>query len=242
MQPMAESRFRIDNLVSALVGGAAGGLLVWYLAPTTAQSTPTADDTVTQAVATALPGEQSPSPRGPEGERIEKLERSLKSLQQRMTAQAKVDAIEEAEPGAEAEGKRVTLSASDPKFENAVRAVLDKAKWEAQQEERDQRDEEMDKRIAREVDDLVDALDLSDDQADQVEVVLRARGERFRALREGDDRPLTRNDWREKFAEIQAETNKKLAGVLDAEQLKAYEKRQEEQWGPWGGRPTNGAQ
>lgn len=237
---MSEPRFRLDNMLSALVGGLAGGLLVWALVPKPAEPAPTPDGAVVEQPATpeAPAGAPESGPGGEsEGERIQRLEASIRGLQARVTEQSKVDVYEEAEGE---EGKRVTLSAADPKFQNAVRAVIDKAKWEAEQEERDKRDEQQDQRIARQLDDLIEVLDLSDQQADQVEVVLEAQAQFFRSLREGENRPVTRKDWQDRFAEAQAETKKKLGEILDADQLAAYEKHQEEQWGGWGRPPARG--
>lgn len=236
---MSEPRFRVDNMLSALVGGIAGGLLVWFLAPKPADGFPTPDTTIARPPAT--PEDTAGAPEdgpGDDGDRarLAKLETAMRGLQQRVTEQTKVDVYEEPEQDA-GDGKRVTLSAADPKFQNAVRAVIDKAKWEADQEERDKRDEQQDQRIARQLDDLIEVLDLTDEQADQVEVVLQAQSQFFRSLREGENRPVTRKDWQDRFAEAQAETKKKLGEILDATQLSAYEKHQEEQWGGWGRPP-----
>lgn len=236
---MADWQFRLDNLVSALVGGVAGGALVWALAPSTPATTPGPDDTVPSEVAAATPPEMDPDrPAEPTTERLKRLETTMQGMQKRVAEQARVDGYEEGVEGEEGEPKRITLNAADPKFQSAVRAVIDNAKWEQEQIEQDKRDEERDKRIVRQVDELAQELNLTQDQADQVELVFQSRADTMRALRDGDDRPVTRQDWRQKFTEIQAETRKKLAEVFDEEQLAAYDKFQEEQgFGPWGGRP-----
>lgn len=223
---MAE--FRLDNLISALVGGAAGGLLVYGLMPTPDATTasPVADVATAAPMAPAAAADPDVT-----DQRLKRLENSVRNVQKRVIEQAQVDGVVEDEGG---EGQRITLKASDPKFQSAVRAVIDKASWEREQEEIDKRDERMDRRVDQQVTELVEELDLSDEQSDQVEIVMRERMDAFRALRSGDERPVTRRDWREKFQEIQAETRKKLADILEEDQLASYDKLQEENgMGPW---------
>ncbi len=231
--------FRLDNLVSAMIGGVVGGLVVWGLVK---KSGATASADPATASATANQESAPPSPAAPPrgdvvGERLRKLEIGMRSVQARQAEQTKVDVYEEAGDD-DASAKRITLSAADPKFQNAVRAVIDKTRWEEEQHEQDKREERRDRRIAAQVDELSKELDLSDEQADQVEIVLQGRAETFRELRESDERPVTRQEWRTKFKEIQADTREKLAAFLDDGQLEAYDKFQEQQgFGPWGGRP-----
>jgi len=235
---MGESGFGWQAMVSGLLGGVAGGLLVWWLAlPAEVEARP--DESVRAVDEAELPGELPAM--GDEGtpsedaERIERLEAHLRSLQKQVAVQATVDGREEPAADGSDEG-RVTLRATDPKFQNAVRAVIDKARWEEQEARRDERDERQDKRVTRQVDELAEKLNLTDEEAQKLETALHAQTDAFHDLRASDDRPVTRNEWRTKMEELRAATRKELAGFLDAEQLEAYDKHQEDSWGRRGGR------
>ncbi len=232
MRWMTASPFRLDNLISAIVGGLVGGLLVWGLAPEPSKAAAHAVTVSPSASSKPLPARKLADATG---KRLQRLENSMRGVQQRLVEQAKVDVYQE---GGNGKGKRITLNAADPKFQTAVRSVIDKAKWEAEQVEQDKRDERRDIRITRQVDALATELNLSDEQAEQVESVYLSRAETLRSLRDGDNRPITGADWRTQFTQVQAETRKKLAAVLDQEQLASYDRFQEQQgFGPWSGRP-----
>jgi hypothetical protein len=230
---MGESGFRWQTMVSGLIGGAAGGLLVWWLAPT-----PEVDVRPDEA-AESVAESESPRATGGEGDdgdasaearRIDRLESRLRSLQKRVAEQATVDAREEPAEDGDDEG-RITLRATDPKFQSAVRAGIDSARSVEDDAKSDARDDRQDRRVAKQVDELAEKLDLSEEQTQKIEIALQTQSDAFGDLRESDDRPVTRKEWREKIGGLRAATRKELAGFLDAGQLEAYDKHQEDNSG-----------
>ena len=238
MTGMGESGFGWQSLVSGLVGGVAGGLLVWWLAvPAEVDARPDESVQAVEATESAgeLPAMDDQGAPSDEAERIERLEAHMRSLQQRVAEQATLDG--QREPAADgSDEERITLRAADPKFQNAVRAVIDKERWEREEARRDEREERQDRRVTRQVDELSDKLGLSEEQAQKLEAALHTQNDAFHDLRESDDRPVTRSEWRTKMEELRAATRKEVAGFLDAEQLEGFDQYVEEAWGRWGRR------
>lgn len=174
-------------------------------------------------------------PGGPESAppRIAQLETEMRDLRQRMTEQAKVEAVEETDDQGEG---RVTLSASDPKFKHAVRTILDQAKHDAEEQEQERREDWNERRIVRQVDEMVTSFELSDEQADEVEAILFEQSDAFRDVFQGDKRPVTRKEWGTTMQRLRDETRTKLAKVLDESQLKQWDEDQANQWGRGFGR------
>ncbi len=233
-------KFRIDHLVVGVLGGLVGGGVVWAATPKptveasadTAAATAASPDVQTEAETDVAPAAGSAAP---PRVRIQQLESQMRDMRQRMTEQAKVDAVEDPD----GEG-RVTLSASDPKFKHAVRTLIDQAKHDAESEEQERREDWNERRIERQVDELATSLELSDEQADEVETILFDQSDQFQKMFRGDERPVTRKEWRDSMEKMRKATRDKLAKILDASQLEKWDEEQANQWGGGFGRGRGG--
>jgi hypothetical protein len=225
--------------LTAIGGGLVGGLVVWAFLPSAGEggiqpdpkpTVPTPQPAVATDVAPADDRESRTEAR------IRRLERMVKMLQRRQAEQAKLDAEETRVATGSAEGKaedatpnRVTLNAADPRFEQAVRTVIDKARGEQEQSRTDRSEERRDNRVTRKVDYLSDKLGLSIEQQQKADEILFSQAEAMRALFRGDERPVTRKQWKERMAAIREETSRRLAEVLTAQQNTNYEKLQQDE-------------
>jgi phage shock protein A len=122
-----------------------------------------------------------------------------------------------------------SVDAEDPVFELAVRSVLDRVDWERDEEQRLVRAQRRSEQANRQTELLTERLSLTPDQAKRVAQALTEQMDRFRALREGNGengdgqkRPATRSEWRERVDGIRDETEKNLSGILDDRQLEGY--------------------
>jgi hypothetical protein len=217
---------------TALVGGAIGGLLVWLLMRPSDEITEPKPDPDSAEVAAPTPPGDDPVPTV-DADRVAALERKLATLERQVMTRQKLKAYADelqGGGGADANGSAPPpADPEDPAFELAVRSVLDKANYEREQEREQRREERREERVVRQVDYLADKLDLDDDQVAKVEEILLEQTEAFRALRDSDNRPVTRREWREAARNIRTQTTEKLGGVLSEEQFSAYGKLQEEE-------------
>jgi hypothetical protein len=240
MLAMKEAPVMLRTIAAAIVGGLVGGLLVWTFLPAAGQGEGAIQpETRLGAEPTGPAAPEDPPPRRDERERdddarIQRLERLVKLLQQRQAAQAQLDAKEtrpRASDGPDDEGEpnRVTLNAADPRFEQAVRTIIDKAQGEQEEKHTDRREDRRDKRVTRKVDYLVDKLELSTEQQEKVDTIFFTQAEAMRALFGGDDRPVTRKQFRERMAAVREETKKRLLEVLSASQKTSYEQLEQDE-------------
>ncbi|HEY6723500.1 MAG TPA: hypothetical protein VI197_05685, partial [Polyangiaceae bacterium] len=93
---------------------------------------------------------------------------------------------------------------------------------------------------------LAERLKLTPPQTQKVQQILVEQMNTFRSLREGDEggapRPANRDEWRGRVESIRTETERKLAQVLNDEQMTSYRAFvDEEGFGPRGGRGRFGA-
>lgn len=223
-------KFRFDHLVVGVLGGLVGGTVVWAASPKPTVEA-SADTAAAPSMAPEIDTDVAPAAgsAAPPRARIQQLESQMRDMRQRMTEQAKVEAVEEPD----GEG-RVTLSASDPKFKHAVRTLIDQAKHDAESEEQERREDWNERRIERQVDELMTSLELSDEQADEVESILFEQSDQFQKLFRGDERPVTRKEWRSAMDKMRKATRDKLAKILDASQLEKWDEEQANQWGGFG--------
>jgi hypothetical protein len=214
----------LELAAAGLLGGAVAGVTVWKPAP----APPPAEARAVEAPPAPVPGEALAA-------RVERLEGHVRRLGRELAQKSEVSGYE---GGGDDEGaaREVTLSAADPRFQRAVRAVIEQAALERDEIEKDRRSEQRESLIGRQVERLGEKVALSEAQATEVEQILLGQFDRFRALRDADDRPTSPKEWRERMAAIRDETHKQLAEVLSAEQLAAYDAMLEEEgWnGPWG--------
>ena len=230
----------LRTIAAAIVGGLVGGLLVWTFLPAAGHGEGAIEpESKLGAEETGPAAAEAPPPPRDEREknddaRIQRLERLVTLLQRRQAAQAKLDA-EETSPktsegaGDEGEPNRVTLNAADPRFEQAVRTIIDKAQGEHEQKRTDRREDRRDKRVTRKVDYLVDKLDLSTEQQEKVDEIFFTQAEAMRALFRGDDRPVTRKQFKERIAAAREETKRRLFEVLSASQKTSYEQLEQDE-------------
>jgi hypothetical protein len=246
-------------VVAALVGGAAGAGATWAL------SRPASEPSKKTAGEDSTAGDESESDDEPAAlQRIERLEAELRALKRRNTStealqkyasrlnKGDAKARNSGDAGAEAEAELApVLDAEDPTFELAVRTVMDRVDWEREEERRVTQSKRREERAQRQTELLAERLKLTGAQKDGVQRVLTEQMETFRKLRSGDSdtpRPATRGEWRQRVAAIRTETDQKLAGVLNDEQMSSYRQFVEEEgFGPRarrGGRsgPRDGAQ
>jgi hypothetical protein len=228
---MADDRRRpLEFLAAAVLGGLVGGAVAAKFG-SPAQVAPQPDSA---SVSTSSPHEPPPDPRdalgaddglGPDDGRVLALERKV-ALLERVLAKRRA---KQADAGSDEGDVRPPADPEDPEFELAVRTIVDRANEQREQEREDVRDERRQERVARRVDELTEKLGLDDDQVDKVETILLEQFEAFSELRSGDERPVTRTEWRERRQAIRGETNNKLGEVLDETQLSSYAKLQEEE-------------
>ena len=111
----------------------------------------------------------------------------------------------------------------DPVFEAAVRDVLDQVRVE----QRSQRDTERETRrresVTRWSGGLQPKLRLSDGQRQRIERIAEDYFAELRKLRDSDDRPQSRDEWRTKMQTLREQSNAKIGGLLDPSQRRDYQ-------------------
>jgi len=227
-------------VLSGLLGGAGGGLAVWFLAR--------AQDSG-RAVAKAEKSRPSGSSEAEDVEsRLRELESRLASLRRKTAAKEALAAYTAAmaksdqdggEGGAGASpGMAPMIDEDDPTFELAVRGVMDRIQAQREKEREANRMVRQQDRARRLTNLFAQELQLSDDQRKKVEEILAAQflrsREQWRSRGDaGADRPLTRRQWRERADQMQKETETQLAEVLSDSQLELFrEIRDDEGFGP----------
>ena len=243
-------------VVAALVGGAAGAGATWVLSRD-----------VGGAGKAAARGSKAATPsqaRAQEDEsqamafRMDRLENELRALKkQRQSTEALrqyAQALDkpggkhggaERDPSA-GDSTEPVVDAEDPSFELAVRTVLDRVDGEREEERKVTETKRREERAQRQTELISQRLKLTPAQTQKVEQILVEQMDTFRKLREGDDsgapRPSNRTEWRARVETIRTETERKLSGVLNEEQLTGYRAFvDEEGFGPRGGRGRSGA-
>src|SRR5690606_11149981 len=105
----------------------------------------------------------------------------------------------------------------DPRFELAVRQVLDRVDWEREEEERLVNAQRRELRAEHTSQLLSERLRLAPAQQAQVAKVLAKQMQAFRELPNPPDdaeRPATRSEWVKRMEAIRDETEQALSGIL----------------------------
>jgi Spy/CpxP family protein refolding chaperone len=85
---------------------------------------------------------------------------------------------------------------------------------------------------------LETSLDLTEEQKQKLGAVIREHFDAIRAIREGENRPLTRAEWRDRIDAATAQSERKLEEFLSPTQLSTYRELDEDEriGGGWGNR------
>jgi hypothetical protein len=133
-------------------------------------------------------------------------------------------------------GSTRNLDVADPVFEVAVMDIIDRVE-EQKEEDRDERRAEMRRQFTdRMSDQLETALGLTVDQKRKLGEVIAQHFDAIRALRESENRPVTRAEWRERIDGITGESERKLGEFLSPDQMATYRELDEGEriGGGWG--------
>ncbi len=227
---------RYQLLFAALVGGLVGGFATRLLFPTSSAASTSNDQAMVAEDADQRRSASATSSRDDADlySRLRQLEEQVATLRRQqasrkmLTAHGRMLATDRDASGAPA---AVSLDAEDPRFELAVRKVIDRANAERETRRQEHRDERRQESITRQLNFLIEELGLTDGQIEKVEQVLTFQMETFRDIRdpESKDRPVTRREWRQKIDEIRKQTRAELAKMLTTEQLARYDKLQKEE-------------
>jgi hypothetical protein len=238
-------------VVAALVGGVGGAGATWALSKKADSPAKLKADKASEVRARADEDEAT-------AYRLDRLENDLRALRtQRQSTDSLrkyAEALDKksgkatgaAPEGSEGDALEPVVDGEDPSFELAVRTVLDRVDWEREEERKVTETKRREERAQRQTELLTERLKLTPPQTQKVQQILVEQMNTFRSLREGDDggapRPSNRAEWRGRVEAIRTETERKLAQVLNDEQMTSYRAFvDEEGFGPRGGRGRFGA-
>jgi hypothetical protein len=220
------------SILAAIIGGIAGGLLVWLLTPSARPSR--------QA---ASPGHGDAENRGDVEARIDELERQMSLLRRRAAAREALAAFvqaaqtqEDRDSAGDASLKTV-IDPGNPKFEEAVRGVMDVLRQEEKLARETRRVLRRKARARNLTQLLAEELRLTESQQQEVERIFADQYARYRELRraarEQGQGPLTprhKKDRKERIRQqIESETDRLLDEVLDEDQLELFRRIREEE-------------
>lgn len=117
---------------------------------------------------------------------------------------------------------------ADPVFEAAVLDVMDREVERKEGEEEAYREGLRVERSKRFASTLGEQLALGTEEQEKMAKIITDYFNTFRDLRDSPDRPVTRREWSEKSAELQAALEARLKETLSKEQYEAYEALPEE--------------
>ncbi len=164
-----------------------------------------------------------------EGEGSEEVNERLRKLEHRLSVMTRAVAQRSnGEPGQDDDddGRLLPEGASDvadPVFEAAVLDIMDREverKAEEQDTWRKELQVERSKRFASE---LGKQLTLATQEQEKIAQIITEHFESFRALRDSPDRPVTRREWTEKSAELQAALEQRMKEALSPAQYQIYQ-------------------
>lgn len=243
----------VSLAIAAVVGGAVGGLAVGLVMRTSEPEPSRSSQRIREEPSvTADDDEQLES-------RVQRLEAQLGEMQRRSAAAsaladyAKVLAANQ-EPSADAgRGLNPVIDGEDPVFELAVRSVVDKLETERHNARRAEREQRQVEQAQRQADFFAERLRLNSSERARMEQIIVDQMRAFQNLWRGDadagqERPRSRDEWRERVNAIRQDTEQKLSGVLSSEQMEEYKKLVAQEGfggpgpgpGPGGGRPRGG--
>lgn len=217
----------LTALVASLFGGVLGSVATLWMRPAPEKLTSekaevvAADDEVNGDVA---------------AEDVSSVDRRLIALERKLSLLAS-SALRNT--GAQPEDDAALPSnadVADPVFEAAVLDIMDRER-ERQDTERDQRRETVRKeRTERTANDLETKLGLKGDQKTRVVGVIDEHYAEMTKLRESENPPANRREWRQKMEEITARTNETLSAIFSPTQMASYQALEpDEQIGQIGG-------
>lgn len=202
----------------ALVGGAVGGVVGRVTAPASAQA-PTA------AAESPEDGTQPASGAPALAKRVGELEATVRELERERRLRGAARAYAEpSEPGSAPDGGvRGLAVVDDPVFEAAVRDVLDQVRVEQRSQRDTEREERRRESVTRWSGGLQAKLRLTDPQRQKIERIAEDYFAELRKLRDSDERPQSREQWRTTMQALREQSNAKIAGLLDPSQRRDYQ-------------------
>jgi hypothetical protein len=218
------------SILAAIIGGIAGGLLVWLLTPSTRPPR--------QATS---PGYSDAENRGDVEARIDELERQMSLLRRRAAAREALAAFIKAAQTQEDKDStgdtslKTAIDPGNPRFEEAVRGVMDVLRQEEKLARETRRVLRREARARTLTQLLAEELRLTESQQQEVERIFADQYARYRELRraareQGRD-PLTprqKKDRKERIKQqIESETERLLDEVLDKDQLELFRRIRE---------------
>ena len=229
-------KIRSASILVALIGGIAGGLLVWLLAP----SVPPSQNESSHATS---PAGKDAENTGDVEARIDELERQVSLLRRRAAAREALAAfIQAAQTQGDEDPARDTslkpvIDQGNPKFEEAVRGVLDILRQEQDLSRETRRMMRREARARNLTQLLSEDLRLTESQQKEVERIFADQFSRYRELkraaRDEAQGPLTTRQKQERKErirqQIERETERLLDDVLDKDQLELFRRIREEE-------------
>jgi DNA-binding phage protein len=235
---------RVGGALVAGLGGVAGGLLVWLLGPLAPPSPLAVPRTSGSAAIEANHDSREVA------ERVEELEELVAALRRRSAAREALAAFTlaaQAQTDEDADANTLmapVIDEDDPTFELAVRGVMDRIQQEKNLAREAQRVLKRADRANRLTLLLAEELQLTESQQEDVEQIFTDQFARYRELRQAarddpDQAPTTPRQKQERKQQIreqtERETERRLAEVLDPNQLAQFrEIRDEEELKPGG--------
>jgi hypothetical protein len=222
----------VPILIALLAGGVAGGVAGRLSVPTAKAKTATA--------ASAEPTDTSEL-----AAKVDKLERTVASLERERRVTRAALARSLGQDGAEpsADGGVAAPTIDDPVFETAVRDIMEQIDEERQTERRARWEERRKQAADRWAGWLGGELGLNDDQKRKVAEVVQDYFKRMQEMRNSDAGPMSRSERREQSQALRTESEKKLGQVLDPSQMEKYRGLDDDQkigFGFGGGRRRGG--
>lgn len=214
---MAELRWSAIVIpgLSALLGGAIGALLTVTILRGKAAS-PDTRPHAEPAAQVVQPTQSSVD------ERVASLERSLHALALKDSAARAAERVAPQGTGSPPIAD-VAPIVDNPVFEAAVRDVMDRAEQERDVQRETQRTEWRKRTSEEWGSKLGEKLRLSDAQKAKVTEIAQTFWERLRDLRQADaGAPPSRQEWRDRVAELRKTSEAELAKILDHSQLTSY--------------------
>lgn len=208
--------------VSALVGGAAGGALVYALLTHGAHAPRLAASA--EARGAARPAEPSAND--------DDVDARLARLEQRSAAAQALGEVARAMSAGKDAGSFAPgdAKADNPVFELAVRGVLDKVEWEKNEERKVEQQNQRAERAQHMSDYLAQKLTLSNDQKSSVQQIFSDSMDALRNLRDPPDGgrpPQSREEWRQAMDSIRTQADQRMNAVLTPAQMQSYQALQQ---------------
>ncbi|HSC89421.1 MAG TPA: hypothetical protein VLC09_19195 [Polyangiaceae bacterium] len=205
--------------LGALIGGVSGAGATLWLGPRATGEPPAVQRPEPEEVE-ADTEPDAPSSEALEG-RIGSLERRLALL---TGAYAKLAGERSGDAATGDAALPSQADVSDPVFEAAVLDIFDREKERAEKEREARRVEVQTQRNERRTSELTSKLSLNERQTQELAGIVAAHYEAITRLRDGENPPQTRDEWRTRVAELSRQSDEKLRSLLSPAQFADYEK------------------